>query len=204
MEITITLIIIGFTCLVSIPAFTNENMINKLLFYPAIMRDGKEMHRFFSHGFIHADYMHLFFNMLTLFFFGPYVENYILGKSAFLLLYISALVGSSLFDYFKHKNNYNYRALGASGAVSAVLFVTIIVNPWARNICLFGIPALCLPNVLFGILYIAYSTYMDKRGGDNIGHNAHLWGGIYGFAFAAVARPDLLKSFLDQLMHPSF
>jgi membrane associated rhomboid family serine protease len=201
MNIPVTYLIIGFTCLVSIPAFTNEKMINNMVFYPARMKDGKELHRFFTHGFIHADYMHLLFNMLTLYFFGPYIE-YILGKALFLALYITALVGSSLFDYFKHKDNYYYRSLGASGAVSAVLFVTILNNPWASEICLFGV--LCLPNLVFGIAYIAYSTYMDKRGGDNVAHTAHLWGGLYGFAFAAVTRPDLLRDFLNMITNPSF
>jgi membrane associated rhomboid family serine protease len=202
MDIPVTYLIIGFTCLVSIPAFGNEKMINNMVFYPARMKNGKELYRFLTHGVLHADYMHLLFNMLTLYFFGPYVEEGILGKFAFIVLYITALVASSMFDFFKHKDNYYYRSLGASGAVSAVLFVTIIVNPWARNICLFGV--LCLPNIIFGIAYIAYSSYMDKRGGDNVGHNAHLWGGIYGFVFAAIARPDLLKSFIEQLANPSF
>lgn len=202
MDIPVTYLIIGFTCLVSIPAFGNEKMINNMVFYPARMKNGKELYRFLTHGVLHADYMHLIFNMLTLYFFGPYVEDGILGKLPFILLYVTALVASSMFDFFKHKDNYYYRSLGASGAVSAVLFVTIIVNPWARNICLFGV--LCLPNIIFGIAYIAYSSYMDKRGGDNVGHNAHLWGGIYGFVFAAIARPDLLKSFIEQLANPSF
>lgn len=202
MNIPYTYLIIAFTCLVSIPAFGNEKMINNMVFYPARMKNGKELYRFLTHGVLHADYMHLIFNMLTLYFFGPFVEEAILGKFAFVLLYVTSLVASSMFDFFKHKDNYYYRSLGASGAVSSVLFVTIIVSPWARNICLFG--ALCLPNIIFGIGYIAYSSYMDKRGGDNIGHNAHLWGGVYGFIFAAIARPDLLKSFLNQLMHPSF
>ncbi|MBP6687718.1 MAG: rhomboid family intramembrane serine protease [Lacibacter sp.] len=202
MDIPVTYLIIGFTCLVSIPAFNNERMINNMVFYPARMKNGKELYRFLTHGVLHGDLMHLIFNMLTLYFFGPYVEDGILGKFPFVLLYVTALVASSMFDFFKHKDNYNYRSLGASGAVSAVLFVTIIVNPWARNICLFGV--LCLPNIIFGIAYIAYSSYMDKRGGDNIGHNAHLWGGIYGFVFAAIARPDLLKGFIQQLANPSF
>lgn len=202
MDIPVTYLIIAFTCLVSIPAFGNEKMTNKMVFYPARMKNGKELYRFLTHGVLHADYMHLLFNMLTLYFFGPYVESGILNTFEFILLYITSLAASSMFDFFKHKDNYYYRSLGASGAVSAVLFVTIIVNPWARNICLFGV--LCLPNIIFGIAYIAYSSYMDKRGGDNVGHNAHLWGGIYGFVFAAIARPDLLKSFIEQLANPSF
>ncbi|HLO38429.1 MAG TPA: rhomboid family intramembrane serine protease [Lacibacter sp.] len=201
MDIPVTYLIIGFTCLVSIPAFGNEKMIDNMVFYPARMKNGRELYRFLTHGVLHGDYMHLIFNMLTLYFFGPTIENQ-LGKPAFILLYLTALVASSMFDFFKHRDDYSYRSLGASGAVSAVLFVMIIVNPWSSDICLFGV--LCLPNIIFGIAYIAYSSYMDKRGGDNIGHNAHLWGGVYGFVFAAIARPDLLKSFIQQLANPSF
>ena len=201
MDIPVTYLIIGFTCLVSIPAFGNEKMIDNMVFYPARMKNGRELYRFLTHGVLHGDYMHLIFNMLTLYFFGPTIESQ-LGKPAFILLYLTALVASSMFDFFKHRDDYSYRSLGASGAVSAVLFVMIIVNPWSSDICLFGV--LCLPNIIFGIAYIAYSSYMDKRGGDNIGHNAHLWGGIYGFVFAAIARPDLLKSFIQQLANPSF
>jgi membrane associated rhomboid family serine protease len=201
MQIPMTYLIIGFTCLVSIPAFTNERMMNNMVFYPARMKDGKELYRFFTHGVIHADFMHLIFNMLTLYFFGPYIES-ILGRFPFLILYITAFIAASLFDFFKHRDNYQYRSLGASGAVSAVLFVTIIVSPWAAEICLFGV--LCLPNIIFGVAYIIYCTYMDKRGGDNVAHNAHLWGGLYGFAFAAITRMDLLKGFLQQITNPSF
>lgn len=199
MEISTTIIIILITCLVSIPGFGNQKLIESLVFYPARMKGGKEMHRFLSHGLIHADYMHLFLNMLTLFYFGP-VAEYILGTAGYIILYITALIASSLMDFFKQKDNYSYRALGASGAIAAVLFTTIILDPWARSICLFGI--LCLPNILFGILYIVYSNYMEKRGMDNIGHNAHMWGGVYGFVFAALYRPDLLQNFIAELTHP--
>jgi len=160
------------------------------------------MHRLITHGFIHTDFIHLFVNMLTLYFFGTAAEMLVFTKAQFIILYITAIPAASLFDLFKQKDNYNYRSLGASGAVSAVLFSTIILDPWIKGVCLYG--ALCLPNILFGILYILYSAYMSKKGRDNVGHNAHLWGAIYGFAFTAIVRPDLLKNFLEKLMHPSF
>ena len=160
------------------------------------------MYRIMTHGFIHADFFHLFVNMLTLYFFGPTLENYIFTTPQYIALYLTAIPAASLFDLFKHKNDYNYRSLGASGAVSAVVFATIILDPWFKGVCLYG--ALCLPNLLFGALYIFYSAWMAKRGGDNIGHNAHLWGALYGFAFTALMRPDLLKNFIERLANPSF
>jgi membrane associated rhomboid family serine protease len=199
---SITLLIILATSIVSLVAFQSPKMIGEMVFYPARMQGGKELYRFLTHGLIHADFLHLFFNMLTLYFFGPVVEKYILNGPVFILLYISALVVSSLFDFFRHRQDYHYRSLGASGAVSAVVFAIIITDPWVTSICLFGV--LCLPNIVFGILYIAYSQYMGKKGTDNIGHYAHLWGSLYGFVFTAIARPDLLSNFLDRLIHPNF
>ena len=202
MSLTITIIIIIITCLISIVAFSNEKVTNDMIFYPARMKGGREMHRLITHGFIHADFIHLGVNMLTLYFFGSVAEMLIFTKAQYIILYITAIPAASLFDLFKQKDNYNYRSLGASGAVSAVLFSTIILDPWVKGVCLYG--ALCLPNILFGILYILYSAYMSKKGRDNVGHNAHLWGAIYGFAFTAIIRPDLLKNFLEKLLHPSF
>ena len=202
MTLSITLIIIIITSIISITAFNNQKILGELMFYPARMKGGREIYRLLTHGFIHADFFHLFINMLTLFFFGPVLESMIFTSTQYIILYLTARPAASLFDYFKHKDNHYYRSLGASGAVSAVVFATIILDPWFKGICLFGI--LCLPNILFGALYIFYSAYMSKKGGDNVGHNAHLWGGVYGFVFTAIVRPDLFQNFFDRLMHPSF
>ena len=202
MDLTITIIIIIITCIISIIAFSNTKILNDLIFYPARMKGGREMYRLITHGFIHADFIHLGVNMLTLYFFGRFAEAVIFTKAEYIILYITAIPAASLFDLFKQRDNYNYRSLGASGAVSAVLFSTIILDPWVKGVCLYG--ALCLPNIVFGILYIIYSAYMSKKGRDNVGHNAHLWGAVYGFIFTAIIRPDLLKNFLERLMHPSF
>lgn len=202
MELTVTLTIIIITAIVSLTAFSNQKVIDDLVFYPARMKGGREMYRIMTHGFIHADFFHLFINMLTLYFFGPTLENFIFTTPQFIIMYLTAIPAASLFDLFKHKDDYHYRSLGASGAVSAVVFATIILDPWYKGVCLYG--ALCLPNLVFGALYIFYSAWMAKRGGDNIGHNAHLWGALYGFAFTAIVRPDLLKNFLERLASPSF
>jgi membrane associated rhomboid family serine protease len=198
----VTFIIIGITVAVSLIAFTNQDLRNKALFYPYVMTTPSEYYRFLSHGLIHADYIHLFFNMFTLYSFGRFAERLLFNKTEYIVLYITALAASSIFDFIKNRNNSNYAALGASGAVSAVLFSTLIFDPWSKSVAIFGIIA--LPNILFGILYLVYCAYMSKRGGDNIGHNAHLWGSVYGFGFTAIVHPELLKEFIDKLMHPVF
>lgn len=200
----VTFSIIAVTVVVSLIAFTNEELRNKSLFYPYVMTSSKEYYRFLSHGLIHADYIHLFFNMFTLYSFGRFAEVALFNKAEYVILYVTALVASSVFDFLKNRNNSGYAALGASGAVSAVLFSTLIFDPWAKGVALFGIDRLALPNIIFAVLYLWYCAYMSKRGGDNIGHNAHMWGSIYGFTFTALLKPELFKDFLDKLIHPSF
>jgi membrane associated rhomboid family serine protease len=200
----VTFTIIAITAIVSFIAFGNADTKYKLLFYPYGMTAPNEYYRFVSYGFIHADYIHLFFNMFTLYSFGRLAEALLFTKGQYILFYISALIASSIFDFIKNRSNSRYAALGASGAVSAVVFSTIIFNPWERNIVLFGIPALALPNIVFAVLYFVYCAYMAKRGGDNIGHNAHMWGSIYGFVFTGIIHPDMLVNFFYQLVHPAF
>ena len=198
----VTFSIIAITVVVSLIGFTNEELRNKSLFYPYAMTSSSEYYRFLSHGLIHADYIHLFFNMFTLYSFGRFAEVALFNKTEYIILYVTALIASSIFDFIKNRNNSGYAALGASGAVSAVLFSTLIFDPWSKGVAIFGI--LALPNIIFAVLYLWYCAYSAKRGGDNIGHNAHMWGSLYGFAFTAVVRPELFKDFLDKLMHPSF
>jgi membrane associated rhomboid family serine protease len=198
----VTFLIIGITVAISLIAFNNAAVRNKALFYPYGMQQPSQYYRFLSHGFIHADYIHLFFNMFTLYQFGRLAEVVLFNKTQYVLLYATALIASSIFDFIKQKNNSGYAALGASGAVSAVLFASIILDPWEKGVAIFGV--LALPNLVFAVLYLVYCAYMDKRGGDNIGHGAHLWGSVWGFAFTALVRPDLLKGFIEKLMHPHF
>ncbi|MBP6431202.1 MAG: rhomboid family intramembrane serine protease [Ferruginibacter sp.] len=198
----VTFIIIGITVAISLIAFNNAEVRSKALFYPYAMQQPGEYYRFLSHGFIHADYIHLFFNMFTLYQFGRLAEVVLFNKTQYVLLYVTALIASSIFDFIKQKNNSGYAALGASGAVSAVLFASIILDPWEKGVAIFGVIA--LPNLVFAILYLVYCAYMEKRGGDNIGHGAHLWGSVWGFVFTAIVRPDLFKGFLEKLMNPHF
>lgn len=205
MQLSITLIIIIITALVSIGGFNNPKIINDLIFYGPAVRQQNQWYRFFTCGFIHADWSHLIFNMLSLFFFGPMVEQGFTalfgdsGKWIYILFYISALAISILPTYLKQRDNYQYRSLGASGAVSAVIFAGMMLDP-TISIYIFFIP-IAIPGFIFGPLYILISAYMDRKGGDNINHSAHIWGALYGLAFiiagAYVVGYPIIQSTID-------
>ncbi len=199
----ITLIIIGITCVVSFMAFNNARLMNDLILWPPAITRHREYHRLVTYGVIHADGSHLLFNMITLFFFGRVMEGLYtasLGTLGFALFYIVALVVSILPTYLKNRRNPNYRSLGASGAVSAVLFSYILIAPWSRIVVL----VLPMPAIIYAVLYVAYSVYMDRRGGGNVNHSAHLWGAAFGVIFTLLIRPDVLPHFLGQLAQPRF
>ena len=204
---SVTLIITIITVLVSLAGFSSQKVIDDLIFYPPAVTQKKQYYRFITCGFIHADLAHLAFNMISFYlfsdglvepafigFFGEY------GKLALILMYFAALVVCLLPTYFKNKNNQNYRSLGASGAVSAVVFAGLMVSPLSQ-IGFFIIPPI-IPGFIFGPLYLIISFYMDKRGGDNINHSAHIWGALFGLAFIIVAtklysNTDIVSSFVD-------
>lgn len=200
----ITLILITITCLVSILCFTGRLDANKLLFHAYSVWHRKEWYRMLTYGLVHGGWGHLFFNMLTLFFFGRVVEQYfavafgdVLGIVLYIVLYVSAIAVSTVWDLFKHKDDWNYSAVGASGAVSAILFASILFEP-KMGIYIYLIP-IPVPGYIFAPLYLLYCWYMAKRNMDNIGHTAHFWGAIYGLAFPLICRPDIFSHFLAQL-----
>ena len=208
MTLSITLILIIITCLISLTAFNSEKVFDDLIFYPPAISQQQQYYRFFTCGFIHANYGHLFFNMYALYMFGEYVESQftdvfgMAGKWLYLLMYLSSLFFCLLPTYNKNKENYNYRSLGASGAVSAVVFAFIFLEP-LRKIGIIFIPVM-IPGFIFGFLYLIISSIMDKRGGGSINHSAHIWGALYGISFLIVtgsflARYHLLQSFLRQV-----
>jgi membrane associated rhomboid family serine protease len=199
----ITYIIIFVTAVISIFALNNENLFAKLKFNAYDAKHSNHWYRFFTYGFVHAGYIHLFINMLVLYSFGVIVETYFKfyfpGKSSFyyMLLYTGGLILAIIPSFGKHKNDVFYNAVGASGAVAAVVFASIILYPTGK-IFLFFIP-IPIPAPIFGIFYVAYEYYMAKRGGDNIGHDAHLWGAIFGVVFTLALKPGLALIFLQQL-----
>jgi len=200
-----TLYIIIITGLISLVGFRNEKLINELIFWPPAITEKFQYYRFITCGLIHADYMHLIFNMLTLYFFGTIMEYHYQGvlglqRWYYLALYIGALIVSNIPTYLKHRNDYNYRSLGASGAVSAVLFAFILLSPWERiYVIVFPIPA-----IIYGGLFLFYSAYMSRKGGDNVNHDAHFYGALFGILFTIAIRPGVLDIFLNELKHPRF
>ncbi len=199
----ITYLIIAISVITSLVAFNRPDIFDKLKFNAYAINKNREWYRFFTYGLIHADYMHLFINMFVFYSFGGVVENifhiYFDSQATlfYILLYVGGIAFSSLFDFGKYKNNSYYNAVGASGAVSAILFSSIILYPQGK-IFLFFIP-IGIPAPIFGILYLAYSAYMAKKGTDNVGHSAHFWGAIYGIAFTIVLKPSLVISFFNNL-----
>jgi membrane associated rhomboid family serine protease len=203
MNAPVTLVLVIVTALVSWQAWERPRMLERLLLWPSLIDRRKEYDRLLTHGFIHADLMHLAFNMITLYSFGAVMERYFslrIGAAGYLFFYLSAVVFAALPGYMRHRNHYGYRSLGASGAVSAVLFSSILLDPWSL-IFVFFIP---VPAFLFGGLYIWYSYWMDRRGGDRIDHGAHLWGALYGLMFTLLQQPQLAGHFLRRLFSPGF
>jgi membrane associated rhomboid family serine protease len=188
MSLSITIIIIIITSVISFLAFSNKDLMSKLIFSPPDVYRRNQWYRFFSNGLIHADMGHLIFNMYAFYLFGAFVEGgfqYVFGSAGsllYLIMYVSALAVCLIPSYNRNKDNYYYKSLGASGAVSAVIFAAILMNP-VTGIGLVFIPKLSIPGFVFGPLYLIITAYLDKRGGGNINHSAHLWGALYGIVF---------------------
>ncbi|MDR2409151.1 MAG: rhomboid family intramembrane serine protease, partial [Bacteroidales bacterium] len=187
MSFGINIWIIFVTVIVTVIAWAKPVLMGKMIFHAPSVADNRQWYRLFTYGFLHANWGHLLINMFVLWMFGNEVENVYtyyfgdVGHYLFLGLYLSAIVVSTLYDLKKQRYNYEYHAVGASGAVSAVLFSFIFLHP-LRSIYFLFIP-IPIPAVLFGVFYLIYSSYMSKKNMDNIGHAAHFWGGIYGFLF---------------------
>jgi len=201
---SVTFIIIGFTVIVSLMALNNHDLFLKLKHWPYQESRRGEYYRWFTGGFLHADPMHLIFNMLTLYFFGGMVEEWFaalfpgFGITLFVIFYLAAIVAASSATYYKHRNNPAFASIGASGAVAAVLFAAILLDP-TIGIMMFFIP-IPIPGFIFGILYLWYSSYASNKGGDNIDHVAHFFGAVFGFFFPILFKPVLLLLFFDQMV----
>jgi membrane associated rhomboid family serine protease len=197
------IILIALTSIVSFLAFSRNDLFDKLQFNAWYIKHYKEWYRFFSYALLHADWAHLIINMFVLWSFSSIVLSHftIIYHGAaglhFLLLYVGGTIFSTLYDFWKNQENIYYNAVGASGAVSAVVFASIILYPNGK--IFFYIIPIGIPSWLFGILYLIYSAYMGKRAKDNIGHNAHFWGAIFGILYMVVTSPNTIKLFYNQL-----
>lgn len=199
---SITLIIIIITVGASLYAWNNQSIFQRWIFNPYYVQRRNDYIRFLTSGFIHNDYMHLFFNMFTLYWFGEVIEGVYsslfgeMGKALFVFFYLLGIIVSEIPTYFKHKNHPHYNSLGASGGVAAVIFSAILFYP-LEKLYLFGI--IGIPGFIFGILYMVYSFYQAKRGGDFINHDAHLYGALFGIVFTIIIVPAVVPSFIEQL-----
>ena len=199
----VTYLIMGVTIAVSLFAFKDSKVMSALIFNPYFVDKKKQSYRFITSGFIHNDHMHLIFNMFSLYFFGRAIEFEFLkrfgetkGIVYFVLLYILAIIVSDIRSYYKHKDNVKYNSLGASGGVAAVIFAFILFLPLENIYIYFALP---LPGFILGALYIFYSWYSGRKANDNINHDAHLYGAVFGFLFCVLLYPRALPEFVEQI-----
>ncbi|OHC85121.1 MAG: rhomboid family intramembrane serine protease [Sphingobacteriia bacterium RIFOXYC2_FULL_35_18] len=194
---TLTISIILLTSLISFTAFSNQKVLDDLIFYPPAITNRNQWYRFITSGLIHADIMHLVFNMYSFYLFGDLVEKTFVqifgesGKVIYIVLYVVSLIVCLLPTYLNNQNNYHYRSLGASGAVSAVIFAGIFLYP-TMGMGIFPIP-FHIPGFVFGPLYLILSAYLAKKGHGNINHSAHIWGAIFGIVFVIITTSFMTK-----------
>lgn len=198
------LVIIVITSLVSILCFTGTLPFNRLKFSAYDIWHRRRWYQMLSYGLVHGSWGHLLFNMLTLYFFGEVLEKYFgaafghpAGVVLYVVLYVSAIAVSTIGDLVKYRDDPCYSAVGASGAVSAILFASILFEP-KMGIYLYFIP-IPIPGYIFAPLYLLYCWWAARKNADNIGHSAHFWGAVYGLVFPLLLRPDLIVHFLNSL-----
>lgn len=198
-----TIIIIFITIAVSLYALSKPDFNYKLIHNPYLVKHNRQWYRLVTSGLLHADFIHLFVNMFVLYSFGRVVEFYYSGLFGaaswliYLLLYFTAIYASSAASQYKHQDNPQYNSLGASGAVSAVLFTAILFEPF-EPLYLYGIVK--IPGIVFGLLYLGYSYYMSKKQIDQVNHDAHFYGAIYGIVFTLVLKPQVGLAFLGKFL----
>jgi membrane associated rhomboid family serine protease len=198
----ITYIIIGFTVLISLYSFRNPAVLQRLILNPYVAAHRKEYYRFITSGFVHKDHMHLIFNMISLYFFGAVIEqefNMIFsgrGDLYFILLYVLGIIVSDVPSFLKHKDNPGYNSLGASGGVASIIFAFILLRPLDKIYLYFAIG---IEGFILGTLYLIFSYYQGRKANDNINHDAHLFGALFGLVFIAVLYPQAIPQFFEQI-----
>lgn len=200
MEITYVIMIV--IALVTYASWKRPELHKRLMLNPYQTIRTKQYYRLLSSGFVHNNSMHLFLNLLTLYFFGLAIEQIFnayfqeTGQVLYVFLFLSAIIVANIPTTLKQRNNPNYNSLGASGGVAALVLAFILFDP-LRNLCLYF--AICLPGYILGALFIVYSIYMSKRNSDNINHDAHLYGALYGLLFTLVIRPSTISTFIEAI-----
>ncbi|MCX2494326.1 rhomboid family intramembrane serine protease [Pedobacter sp. PF22-3] len=189
-------VIFVFTIITSLYAFYDHSIYGKFMLHPFSVSKGQNIYTLITSGLVHADWMHLFFNMFTFYAFAFALES-MMGSWRFGLLYFLGLVLSDLPTVIKHKDNFNYNSLGASGAISAVLFSYILYNPMSKIYIMF-IP-IGIPAVVFGIIYLVYCAYASRNSRDHINHDAHFFGALTGLIFTIIFVPGILQNFIAVL-----
>ena len=204
----ITLVIVIISVLFSLAAFRYRDLLYRFDLSPYHIVQKRQYYRILTHAFLHTDYVHLGINMLVLYSFGTYVEQIFKeslemqglifsGPFFYILLYVASIALSALSTITRYRNDERYSAVGASGAVSAVVFTYIFFAPLQKIYFYFVLP---IPGIVFGILYLVYSSYMGRRSKDNINHSAHFWGAVVGFVFPIILEPTLFRIFLENLI----
>jgi membrane associated rhomboid family serine protease len=205
---SVNLIIVIITCAVSYFGFNNPDLFHKFKHYPYQEQRDKSYYRFLTAGFLHANWMHLLINMFVLYGFGGYVESYFTyefglmgGRLIYLLFYLTVIVLANTPTFLKKQGNPGFASIGASGAVSGVIFIYILLNPWDK-IYLYGI--LGIYSIIAGIVYLIYSTWASRQANDRIDHDAHFYGAVFGIILVAILRPSILSIFINRLSDVPF
>lgn len=208
MGLSVTLVLIIVTALISIQAFSRHDMIHRLKHHPySEVRNG-EWYRLLTSGFVHGGWIHLLVNMFVLYFFGEYIERVFTGfwgdttgRILFVVMYLLAIMAGDLPSLIRHRDNPGYASIGASGAVSAIVFIFILLNPWDMLYLYAIIP---IPAIIAGIAYLWYSSWASRNRHDGIDHQAHFYGALFGVLFMIVLKPELIGHFLRSVASPSF
>lgn len=206
MSLTVILVIV--CCIVSYLCFNNQVLFEKLKHWPYFEVRNKEYYRMLTSGFVHGSWIHLLINMFIFWQFGEAVEQYyqflfgeLIGRILFFFLFITTIIFADVPTLLKHKDNIHYSAVGASGAVSGIIFVSILFDPW-QLLYLYGI--LPIPGIVAGVLYLIYSSWASKNSEDNIDHDAHFYGALFGMLFTILLKPSLFLHFIQALVSFEF
>ena len=207
MNVSMSLILVAITVLVSYRAFNNQAFFFRLCHWPVKEHQQREYYRLLTHGFVHGSWLHLLINMFVLWQFGEIVEFYFTeffgqqsGRLLFILVYLATIVFASVPTFLNKKDNSQYMSVGASGGVSGIVFIYILLMPWAMLYLYAIIP---IPGIIAGILYLWYSSYASKNVRDRIDHEAHFYGALFGVFFTLLLKPSLANNFIDQLINNS-